>query len=756
MNKLTYCRLLLGASVSVCPSLVLAQGQQSPPLSPGDPASAADPAASAAGNSPAETPRGIEEIVVTANKRRETAQRVPIAISSITAATLGQAGISSTVDLGQKVPGLNMQASFNGLQPHLRGVGTTTISSGNESSVATYVDGVYIAAMSGGMLQLADIAQVDVLKGPQGTLFGRNATGGVIEVRTKDPTQDFHLDASATYGNYNTGSGTLYVSGGLTDKVAADFSAYGLTQGRGYGKNQVTGHDVYRTKGEYALRSKLLIKPDDRTTIKIAGDASRTNNNGPATFSIVPGHPANTPGGVFFQPGGNHWDLYNNYDPRYVFRQNGVSLQVEHEFDFAKLTSISAYRTSHKNTSYGEFPPPSPQIEVAWTDKGNQVSQEFQLGSLPSSRITWLVGLYYLHAKIGYHPFTLTGPGQAPLQTILFQDNQTTDAGAAFGQATVPLFDRTNLTVGLRYSIERRGITGFTGLEFPPALANLNSIVGVTDAHKTFRKLTWRLSLDHRFADNVMGYISYNRGFKSGVYPTLPPGGPGAEPVRPEVLDAYEVGLKTDLFNRRLRFNVSGFLYEYKDLQVNIFRANSALLENGAKARIYGVDVDLVAKPTDRLTVSASAEILHDRFTKFPDGSVAMPVPASQGGGNLATSGDLSGNQLPYTAKRTFDIGADYRLPVLGGNLTVSGNYSYNSGWFAGAENFLKQKSYSVVNAQLTYAPAGGRFEISGWARNLTNKTYATYFIFFTNPFGSDVQTLAPPRTYGLTLRVKI
>ena len=700
----------------------------------------------------------LEEIVVTANKRAENAQKVPVAISSVTSASLEEAGVHSTADLAQTVPGLTIQNSFDGMQPHLRGIGTTAISSGNESSVATYIDGVYVANMSGALLELSNIAQIDVLKGPQGTLFGRNADAGVIQVRTKDPVQDFHFDVSATYGNYQTASTNLYVTGGLSSTVAADFAAYGLMMGRGYGVNRDSGTDIYRTKNDYGFRTKWLITPSDALTLRIAADSSTTNNNGLATFRAVPGHPVNIPNGSpYYEPGGNPWNASeNSYDPYYVYRQKGASITADYDFGIAKLTSISAYRDSAKSTFFSVFSLPVHIEGAGWNDLGRQISQEIQVGS-SSSKINWVTGLYFLDSEVGYDPFSIIGPALAPLEKINFTDRQTAKAGAIYGQATVPLTDRTNLTVGLRYSIENVAIEGNTQLFFSPPLESLGGFVSPTDSSKTFKRPTWRFALDHQFTDDVMAYISANRGFKSGVYPTIPTGGPGAQPVEPEILDAYEIGLKTDFFDNRFRINLAGFYYDYKNLQVNVFRATSALLENGAAARIYGIDLDLVAKVTNSLSIAAGAEVIHDRFTSFPSGSVTLPVPASQGGGNVATSYSLAGNRIPYAPDAVFNVGPTYNLPVGNGNITFSADFSYNSGWYSGAENFLRQPSYSVINARVLWTPpAASHLDVTVWGKNLGNKAYSTYFITQVNPYGLDEETLAPPRTYGITVHYRM
>jgi iron complex outermembrane recepter protein len=692
----------------------------------------------------------LEEIVVTANKHSENAQNVPIAISTVSETALTQAGVGSTLDLGMKVAGLTMESGFNGLQPHIRGIGTTAVSSGNESSVATYIDGIYIAVMSGGMLSLNNIAQVDVLKGPQGTLFGRNATGGVINVRTKDPTQDLHIDASATYGNYRTESGNVYITGGLTKDLAVDFAAYGSHQGKGYGTNFTTGDQVNRTE-EYALRTKWLYTPTDDLQIRFSADTSSINDDGLSAYTLVPGTAVNRPGQApYVQNNSNPWDTDNAYNPVFIFRQSGVGATVDYDAPFAKLTSITGYRTSHKDNAWGVLPTPDPVEAAGWIEKSDQFSQELQIASLPSSPITWVGGAYYLHARVGYQPFTITGPIIAPLNELAWRDYQTTDAKALYGQASAPIYENTHLTLGFRYSIERRAITGEESFDFSPA-SGIPSFVELTDANKLFKKPTWRVALDHQFTPTFLAYVSFNTGFKSGVYESIPPSGPGATPVKPESITAYEVGIKTDLFDRTVRFNAAAFLYDYKEIQVNIFNSISTILENGAGARLYGFDFDLTAKPVDRLTLDLSGAYVHDRFTSFPNGSITTSIPFADGGGRAGSSGDLAGNRLPYTPDFTATAGVTYEVPVADGGVMFNVNYAYEDGWYFGADNSnLRQPAFSTVNGQITWKIGNSGAEFGLWGKNLTDSAHATFFNYANNPYGYSDRILTPPRTFGI------
>ena len=753
-------RLALMSMASVSAMCSAAFAQQAQPGSPGSSASTPT-SASATPQKPAPSNAegaAIEEVVVTANKRSENVQKVPISISSITAKTLAQAGVRSTGDLAATIPGLTMQESQNGLDAHIRGIGTTDVVAGNESSVATYIDGVYISVMSGAMLNLDNIAQVDVLKGPQGTLFGRNATGGVIDVRTKDPSQAFHMDAAATYGNYNTTSGNLYLTGGLTQTLSADLAVYGSYQADGYGKNLANGQDVNKTQ-EYAVRTKWLWKPTDSLTFRLAADMSYTNDNGLTAYSLVPGTSAQNPfgGPAYVNTFSNPWDIDHVYQPHWGFGQEGMSLTVDWLTDFAKLTSITAGRAAQKGLSWElvERPTTAPVQPTGWDQRSDQFSQEFQIASLPGSKISWVVGAFYLHSRDGYDPFFLEGAGVAPLERVQWKAFESTDAGAGYGQTTIPLIWDTNLTAGFRYSVERRSVRGDES--FLPSSFGIPNVL--TDASKVFSKPTWRLSLDHQFTRDIMGYVSYNRGFKSGVYNTIPPAGPDAKPLQPETIDAYEVGFKSELLDRRVRFNAAAFLYDYHNIQVDIYTAAEAIQENAPAARVYGVDFDMTARVTDRLTFNLSGSYVHDRFTDFPAGALSQEVPISEGGGRVAVDGvNLAGKRLPYTPDYTVNFGVNYVVLLSDGKLMLGGNYSYESKFYGGPDNTYGQPGFSNLNAQISWKLNNG-LEFTAWGKNLTDTAHAVFLAFQNNgtPAGPSSggftdRILAPPRTFGLTI----
>jgi iron complex outermembrane receptor protein len=699
----------------------------------------------------------LQEIVVTANKRSENIQNVPIAIQAFTAADIAARGIQSTLDIAAAVPGLTMQGSMNGLQPHLRGIGTTAISAGEENSIATYLDGVYIANLSGDLLQLNDIQAVEIDKGPQGTLFGRNATGGVISITTKDPQHELAGVGSISYGNYQTAQGSLYVTDGITQNLAADLSAYISNQNQGYGINLFNGEEVNRQQ-DVALRSKWLFTPTDVDRAVLAVDWDRTHSSYLDGYQTLPGHPTQWGPGVppfgqpFLFPGGP-WDVDAYQQPLDNFKQGGASLNYRHEFSFASLTSITGYREARKDVLWSAEDVPAPVETAGWIEKDRQISEEIQLASADKSVIKWVGGFFFLNGSAAYLPFLIQGTAATPppLQSINFIADEGAKSYAGFGQATAPLviIPETNITVGLRYTAEKRSLNGETILNFLPPIPSLAT--GQVDESKNFDKWTWRLALDHHFTDTLLGYVSYNRGFKSGVYNTIPPGG---DAVAPEVLDAYETGIKSDWLSHRLRLNSSVFFYKYSELQVTIYNATAAQLENAANAHIYGADLDLQAQPLDRLTLGLSFEYLHDRFVSFPDAQILVPQTVAEGGGNLLEIGSVAGNRLPYTADYAASASLDYQLPTQIGPFGFNVAYSYQGTWFAGPDNNLKAPISNLVNTQLSWSPARiNTLKVLLWARNLTNQAVPMWLAAANNPGGRDDRINQPPRTYGLKVQ---
>ncbi|HKT16213.1 MAG TPA: TonB-dependent receptor [Allosphingosinicella sp.] len=712
----------------------------------------------------------LGEIVVTAQKRSERLQDVPVTVSAVTAETLNKTGVESTQSLVSLIPGLNVNSSISGFRPFLRGVGTVTANAGNENSVSTYVDNVYMTSLNQGLANLSSIEAVEVLKGPQGTLFGRNATGGVVNIKTKNPSHNFGGKVTVGYDNYETLVGIGYVTGGLSENLAADLAVYYSDQGQGYGHNLFTGNEVNKDK-TYTIRSKVMFTPSPQDTFILAADYSRLKTSGLNSYHPFPGttvewgppdatHPP--PKGAPYTFPGGPWDADVFHDP---FAKNwaaGASLTYDHEFDWATLRSITSYRRSRMKQAWNATPVPVNVQYAGWNQPERQFTQELQLSSLSTSDVKWILGLYYIKASAETDPFFIFGTAQSVYPNRLeFVMKQSIDSPAAYGQVTVPVpaLGDTNITGGLRYTIDKRSIVGRTQIvtTTPPITVVATPASGLTDASKTFKTFTWRLSIDHHFTPDVMIFASYNRGFKAGAYNTIPPGGPTATPTNPEFLDAYEIGLKSKLLDGKLIFNTSAFYYDYKDLQVTIYNQTSAVTVNAAAARIIGVDVDATAQLSRYLRVNVGAELLDHKYTDYPNYPVLTPVPIVNGmGGGVARTfpvgGNARGNALSYTSDAVVNGALFFEYPTDSGTFDFNTNVSWNSGFTFEPSEVVASGEFVDLSATAGFTLANGTTRFQVFGKNLLNEKVPRVLVTGGNPGGYIETTYRPPRTYGVRI----
>jgi iron complex outermembrane recepter protein len=694
------------------------------------------------------TEGSLEEIVVTAEKRSENLQDVPIAISTVSGYALAQAGATSITALADATPGLQMETVQGSVAPRIRGVGSDLPNI--ENSVAMYVDGVYIASPSASLLSLNNIAQVETLKGPQGTLFGRNATGGAILIQTPDPTENLSGKFDVSYGNYQTAILNGYVADGLTPAVAADFAMHVSHQGEGYGRNLFTGSEVYQGNLDLALRSKWVLKPTDADTIHFIVDFERRDGS-TATVDYVP---AGTYPSAFLVPPlttplPRPYNINTFVDPTDSLTQSGVSARIDHVMSWAKLTSITAYRHEEITSTFDitltpacclqvpvPFPPFSLTVAlpvVNIVSKDEQFSQEFQLLSPDNSGLnwlTWVTGLYYFH----------------DLQN---QENSfsavTTNSYSGFGETHIEFLPATRLVLGLRYTDEEKALSVNSGYYTQPEPPG-TPVPPLTAVPTTwFSQLTYRLGLDHKFDDGTLIYASKNLGFKSGGYNSSEPSLPNFEP---EKLNAYEVGFKSEFLDHKVRWNGAAFYYDYTNIQMVKLTADNQLQEyNGPPATVYGTDFDAEARVTEALTLNLGASYVHDRFTSdTPTVQWNVPNPPFPGGSESFFA-SAKGHELPHTPTWTTNVGLDYVLDTAVGNWTLDANFLHNSGWFGEPDNQLAQPAYNSINASVYVHPKNQPFSIGLWGRNLSNQ--AVYTAVSGNAVTSLAQ-YAPPRTYGI------
>ena len=752
------------------------------PASPGVAAarSLPDPAATSAQNRPDEsdhfvsggTPAdqaagaqvGLGDIVVTAQRRSENLQRVPIAVNAATGEQLQNLGVVDTQRLSTISPGVAVRTTVGAFQPFVRGVGSSA--SVVENPVALYIDGVYLPQQREGVRELNDIEQIAVLKGPQGTLFGRNATGGVIQITTRAPSHDFQGEATVRYGNYDTVHGDVYVTGGLTDTVAVSLAGEYTHQGNGWGQNYSTGEDTYKLDHQYGARGKFLFEPTNGTRVTLIGDYINRSQH---AFSFQP-YPGTEFG--FFglkRPDGSivtHgtyksiYDTYAGFDPTLKFHGGGASLTVEQDVGFAKLVAISSYRDGNGTFSFDNSGvAPTLQTSISLDQPSKSYTQELQLLSDKSGSLTWAAGAYYFHYSNANYDFERVRLAPLPGPTrSLTNARELTESIAPFAQADWKFLPDTTLTLGVRYTWEKRHLSG----TFNPAYNPAAPIVGpmVMPRKQRIERPTFRAALNHNLTTDVLIYASFNTGFKSGGFNILQPTAPG---YLPEKLTAYEIGAKSELFDRRLRLNLAGFYYDYKNIQVNQITPAGQIVVNGAGAELYGLDADIEAQVATGLRLSGGFELLHSEFTSYANalgnvdpatgafydksrGSYTFPVRGAitRGGFNA------KGYRLPLAQKFSGNVALDYETSTSIGKVHFNVTANYNGQYYFEADNVLEQKAFTYLNSSLKLTLPGDRFSITAWGANLLNKKVITYtnsqnFYGFPAAYGSA------PRTYGIT-----
>lgn len=684
---------------------------------------------------------GVPDIVVTAQRRFQQMQDVPIAITTLTAEELSTAGVARTDTLVQITPGLVMNRQLSGAVPYLRGVGNPSIQPGVESPVAIYVDGVYHAAAAGNIFSFNNVQQVEVLRGPQGTLFGRNATGGLINVTTRDPSTETAVEGTIGFGNYDTLHGTLYATGG-SGQLAADIAVYGTDQMDGFGRNTVNGDEVNRNR-EIAVRSKLLWQPSSDHRVTLSGDWSRDRTDFGTVLGVYPG-------GVSIDRStfaGNPYNSRTNWPDRAKIDNWGVSLKYQGDLGFATLTTTTAYRDVAFDLLLDQDGTPVPLVNVTVTDRFDSFQQEAILVG-DGAKFDWTAGLFYFESFSGYVPLNVRSPIVPPLNFNTFTREWTTSY-AGFAQGTYSVADNTRLTVGARYTVDRRRVIGQQLAEMGHPRP-VGTVLASANARKKFPKLTYRFGIDHDITPDVLIYASIDRGFKSGLFAT---GSVSSTPVRPEILDAYQAGLKSDLVDRTLRLNLSAFYYDYKDIQLNRIENGAGILLNAAKGRSYGGELEVTYAPRlerGDLQLTGNLSLLDAKYTSFPNGPIFTVNPM---GGNIQSAGDLSGNRMIRSPEWTLNIGASYSVPLGSGSLQLSGNYYHSASFFWEPDESVRQSAYDLINAQIAYAfGPDERFRVRAWGRNLTDQVYYIYAV--ANTLGRS-GSAAQPRTYGLAFDFK-
>jgi iron complex outermembrane receptor protein len=687
----------------------------------------------------AATGDSLVQVVVTAQRRNENAQTVPIAISVISGDTLAQTfGVNNIETLQEAVPGLDISMDTGNPKIFLRGVGTTAVATDN--SVGVYVDGVYIAAQASSFINLANIDRVEVDKGPQGTLFGRNTTGGVVQIFTKTPSFTPSADLTFGYGNYNTFTLNFYGTSSIAPNLAADFAYYYNNQPDSPGMNMTTGtKNIFRQNAE-VIRNKWLWTPTDVTTVTLALDYTQDRQATGIVWSFLPG-------AVGVDDKTTYVGLYNtasDLDNHWTDRNYGASLRVEQDFGWSRLVSITGARDSLNIHTLDQDATPLHLVDAnPLPELDETLSQELQLQSpAGNEKFKWIVGLYYMNDRFASLPLVINEGAYSPtgvtFTTVDVYVREPTRSYAEFGQATWEFLSGTHLTLGVRNTDDTKSIGGNTLID------GFDAVQGRQTAN--FSKVTYRAVLDRQFTSDILGYISWNTGFKSGQYSLVNFTEP---PVEPEVLTAYEIGFKTEFLDRRLRVNAAAFDYKYQDIQVQEVVVGGTQLVNAAQATIYGLDLNVNAKLAPSLSLQASLEWLHARYSNFPNDPSYVPAPA---GGNGLITINGAGFHMSNAPDFSAYVAADYTKAVAGGMLEVNVNESYNSGYYWDPDDRLRQPSFALLGGYVKWTDGEGKWSYRVWGNNVTSRHYYSYEDAFA--FG-DIYSPAMPATCGFAVERK-
>jgi outer membrane receptor protein involved in Fe transport len=749
----------------------------------------------AALTAPAFSQAALEEIIVTAQKREQSLQDVPIAISALSGDALRSAVVNDIFDLRAAVPALEVRAvdpPSQGTAFALRGLGTSVFNMGFEPTVATFLDGVYRSRS--GLLastDLVDMERIEVLKGPQGTLFGKNTSGGVVTMYTHKP--DLEKTAGSvdlSYEEYNRVRANGMVNLPLSSTAALRLTG-SWAKGDGWLDNVVTGKEI-ADLDRYSLRGQLLLVPTDDLSIRVIADyaeldeacctALRYENdprsgafNGPIAGSI--GSQVIDPANI------EDYKVDLNIDPRLKAKDKGLSAEINWDFGAAALTSISAWRDyQDSNFKDNDFTGVDTLLSNQNLPKVSLLSQELRLaGDSDSiaSGFEWTVGAYYSKEKIELENEFIWGSQgsfggiffwHAPnYRAYLASFEQETESMAAFAQGTLHINDRLALTLGGRYTDDQKDGSLVNDQPVAPGGPPIPTVFPLGfvydyDAQKDDSEPTYTASLQYDFAENVMGYVSYTHGYKSGGISMtrdaagtqflLTPGGPvgplpGQDPTfDKETADSVEIGLKSDLLDQRLRLLVAAWHTQFDDLQVQVLRpADGAFAVSTAKgATSQGVELEGTLAVTEALTLNASVQWLDATY--------------DNGTGTLSGVADLDGQDLPFASEWTGTVGANFETPVSDAlTLFLNGNVFMRSDQRLSAEILsydTEQDSYALLTLRAGVKTPDDKWELAAWCRNCTDESYAVSKfripfdgnLFFAATTFSHVGT---PRIMGVT-----
>ena len=689
---------------------------------------------------PAAEQRVEDVIIVTAQRRAERLEDVPISITAVSSAKLEAANITSFSEIGSISPGtiISQQGPF--YLPAIRGITTQSITSGQENNIATYVDGVYQANKVGLNFDFNNIEGIEILKGPQGTLFGRNATGGAILVKTLDPGDEPEARIGISYGSYNDKRVQVYASTPLSDTVGFNIAGY-WRDSDGYVRD-VSGFDTGYHE-ELNVRTKLKFDPSENFSATIALNYFDLSDPLGIAWTFVdnPGAAVLAPG-VYVESRPNRTSF--GFQPVVDTESFGASATLEYDFGSVVLKSISSY-TDYKHRMLLDVDGSAAPIVTQDTEHENDtIQQEFNLSSDYEGAFSWVLGAYYFNNKYDLNKNQINGA------VPFFRNSLEVEAYALYADGTLQLSDRWFLTGGVRYSAEEATVEPVHSTDTPATLTTAD-----------WDSFTPRISLRYEISSDTNVYATFSQGFKSG---TFDPTNPVPIKVEPEEIDAYEVGFKT--YQGNYRFDAAAYYYDFANLQDSQTVSTGVIggglatqIANVASSEIYGGEIQASYDPTENLSIYGGVAYTHAEYTSYPDASGAAVVTTPLGDLWTTIPQDWKGLTPPRAPEWMINLGANYTVDVgAAGALEFSGNLAYTGEQSPTTifvdpvtnQQLYVQDAYTLINLSAAWHLPGDRATISVYGKNIGDESYHLVHRAF-NTFGRH-EIFGAPATYGVKL----
>lgn len=665
----------------------------------------------------------LEEVIVTAQKKSENLQDVAIAVSAFSEETLRNASINNIIDVTAMTPGFAI-SNYNPTTPapYIRGVGTNSSSVGDDASVGVFIDEVYAGRAGAFNSEMFDIARVEVLRGPQGTLYGRNVAGGAVNIITNNPTEELQGRVELTAGDYDLLGLSGVISGSLSDDGSSRGRlAVSAKERDGWVSNVLTGSKL-RDEDNLNVRGKLDVDLSDSLYMQIGMDYSKDDLKGPAaraTVAQLPGNPS---------------DKVSLYDDGFTERTiKGVSVKLVWDVAGGALTSITAYRSN----DYAFFDDTTGNWQLPLTNEATEDSRQFTQElrfSAETETLGYTVGLYVFDEDIDrWESFDSSrGFGVVGISRPEFDGSIASRSMSAFGELAWSLSDQLTAIVGGRYTWDKKDAE--LKAVNPDKLGFLVEPYDVSPS-EDWKKFTPKLGLEYQASDTVLLYATWAQGYKAGGFNGLAPiKSAAATPFNEEIATNYEIGMKGDFLDQTLRFNTAVFYTDYSDLQ-NFYLDLQALkvVSATADAEIYGAELELWYSPVEGLDVFVAGSWLETEYKSF----AANPA--------------VKGNQLMRAPKTTASGGVQYRMPIADiGDLLARVDLMYSDKMYFDTVNTaaISADSYTLVNARIGLEFNSG-WGVSLWGKNITDETYVQHSFTI---FGDDSHPIyGEPRMWGVT-----